>query len=756
MSFGVSASTIKGWFQYRCPRKTKYDLMPEQALKDASIQPDRRVAAWARLGDHFEKRVLDRLRQHSSLLAPPIGQERLGQAQTAAFLAGNRTESYAAQASLESSRAIRRLFGLAEDMDIRRSYPDLISIDRSGPEPIFTIIDIKATRKPTPFHMTQVAFYCRLLRAMLDDLGAPGRINDSGEIWVIHEDSSPADGIWQPHIFPLGPYLRLVDDFFKNEVPEILAQAIEADRDESFFHLYFKCEQCEYLRHCRKSIDPPRPPGSRDLSAVPGMSHEAKRVLLRRGITTVQALATSGNIVQPGVPTSWNLQRRAELLRHRAQAQLSGDIRRLPEVYSYLMPPQVDVALHLSADFDPVDGTLVTIGYLRCQNGRRRSIVKAIDDSSPDAECRALIDVLGALISDLEEIDAHNAAAEQAGASQLHAHIFVYEPAEAKYLQQALGRHLEDHVIRTGLLHAIRLFPPEDVVPEPEFRGRPPPYRPPPCEACSSNSTPFRQWYSYDLRQVSQAIGPTRLSSVYDPQPPFARDFSSLLSMEVIRGLRHREEQIPLAPVEADVLARLHAGHSLTEWLLAENRAAAEPFLRLRKKPFRLQQTLNPLNAGDLDLLHAYELLESRSALLETLVRLAKPLRQRQASRECLGELTLVDQGRNANGRQYWMLFQIPPECRDSEISPDDIGLILTNDDPDIRLDPRNWPNFSISFDYARQPDRIFVRISRTIFESGPFQAMLRANSRWVIDRAFKDLNGPRAQRFLRYLDDTP
>src|SRR3546814_7006337 len=66
-----------------------------------------------------------------------------------------------------------------------------------------------------------------------------------------------------------------------------------------------------------------------------------------------------------------------------------------------------------------------------------------------------------------------NAALPQQGNGEegTYAHIFFYEPAEATNLQRAIGRHLDDERIRSGLLHLVRLFPPEDVVPEPEFRG---------------------------------------------------------------------------------------------------------------------------------------------------------------------------------------------------------------------------------------------------------------------------------------------
>src|SRR3546814_21030973 len=78
---------------------------------------------------------------------------------------------------------------------------------------------------------------------------------------------------------------------------------------------------------------------------------------------------------------------------------------------------------------------------------------------------------------------------------------------------------------------------------------------------------------------------------------------------------------------DLDVRARLDTAARIVDWLSQENAAADTPFLRLEKQPFRVQSTLEPLDAGALDLLHAYELLDSRSALLEKLARLATPAR---------------------------------------------------------------------------------------------------------------------------------
>jgi hypothetical protein len=748
MPLSLSASTIKSWFQYRCERKTRYDIMTSAELAEARVAKDERTQPWAKLGLEFEDLVVSRLGETTPLLVPGGSAEHLGQALTRAFLQGRRPERYAAQATLDPGTAVTRALALPEGIGLRRSYSDLIRIDQSDEGPVFTIIDVKATRSSTPFHKAQVALYARLLQGMLADLRAPGRVAETGEIWFIAPGKAAADGLWETDSFALAPYLRLIDDFFLRDLPRIASRRVDAMRDDTFFHLYFKCEQCSYLVHCRQAIEAP-PPADRDVSAVPGVTHEAKRALLDRHVPTVGALAAAPGLASVG-STSWALQRRSDVLIARAEAIAQARWRRYQDVYTYLMPPQGDVALYLLADHDPVEDDLVTLGYLCRQGGTNRSLVRVLPRGGA-AERQALIEVLGGLVGDLAAVDAHNAAG---GAPLLQAHIFLYEPAEAKALQAAVARHLDDSTIRGALLHAVRLFPPEHIVPEPEFRGA---HHLPATAVRSVIEQLFALpvQVSYDLRQVTGVLAAAgALPAAYDPQGPFRRDFSSLLAMEVIRGLRQKERRtVGVDEIEADVRARLKATASLVEWLWREN-AAGQPFLRLVKHPFRFQETLDPLNAADLDLLQAYELLETRSQLLETLVRLAQPARLRQISGECLGGLTLTHHGRR--GRICWFRFQVPPESRDSELSADDIGLILTNDDPDIRLNQQRWQEFAMSLrpgDGAG--DSIVVHMRARLADAPEFQRLLRETGPggWYIDRTFKDINGPRIQAFLSHLD---
>lgn len=748
MPNGLSASAIKSWFQYRCERKTRYDMMTRAERDDATIVKVESGAAWAEEGDRFEERVLARLAAQQSLLQPgPEDEGRLGQAETIAFLKGETRQAVATQLGLEEGPTLRRALGLPEDISINRSFADLV-FRESGPDGVnFRIVDIKATRASTSFHRAQVAFYALLLQGMLADLGVAAQVDPSGAVWHIKAGSRVSEGLTDPAAFPLKPYLRMVEDFFRRDVGRIAGRRVVGGLDETAFHLYFKCEQCDYLSHCRRAIEQPNP-AEYDLSAVLGVSQEGKAALRARRMRTVGDLVRAG--LGPSGPTSWSLQRRSDAIVARAGALAASEIRRLEDTICYLAPPRIHRGFYLLADHDAVEDNLITLGYRRT-GAEPREVIRVLREGDPIEERNALLEVFGALIEDLTAVDEHNASAD--AANQLQTHIFIYEPSEAKTIQAAVGRHLEDPQVRASLLHAVRLFPPEAVIPEPEFRGA----HHLPAAAIRSI---LEQLYalpckvSYDLRQVSEVLHAAGfLPSAYAPGPAFRREFSSLLSMEVIRGLRDgRPGAASTADVVQDIRDRLTIAADLVAWLLAQNAAASQPFLRLEKEPFRFQATLDPFAAVDLDVLHAYELLESRSTFLETLVRLAQPARVRQQRRECLGRLTLVDQGRYANGRR-WLMFSIPDESSEAEVSPDELGLILTDDSPDLRLNSNRWPDLRVNIRYG-DGGAVFVTMSAQQYGSPLVQRLLRSTPRqgWFIDKTYLDYNGPRVRTFLQQL----
>lgn len=760
MRLAVSASTIKSWFQYRCERKTRYETMPYDERDSIPILRDKIERPWAMLGNEYEKQVIENLSSCKSILRPSSGEEYLSQSMSVAFLENSRHEEYAYQLVLEQTPTLNQLIQLPNNVKVRRSIADVIHIDRTAADPVFRVIDIKAVQHATTFHKAQVAFYSLMLKATLADLNLSGSVAATGQIWHMPNTTS-GEGAYDVEEFRLQPYERLVIDFFRNEVPEIAQKIVRPGQDDTFFHIYFKCEQCEYLRHCTRAIDEGLRPEDRDVSAIPGVSHESKRSLHRFGLTTVGKVADLLGNKQRSELESWGLRRRADALSMRAKALINGDVARLADVVTYLMPPRVDVGLHLVVDVDPVDNNIAAIGYLYSEKGHDRFEVEVLAGGNPEQESAALRKVLGRLIQDLTAIDRHNRDNEDSPDRQIQAHIFLYEPSEAKGLQEAVARHLENPQIRAGLLHLIRMFPPENVVPEPEFRG----VHHLPATALRSV---FEQVYalpvmvSYDLRQVTEALARTDrgFNDPYRPDKEFKREFSSRLSVDVCRQMR--DGQFDPKLVEEDVRRRLRSIRALTTWLWAENEDAARQeggraFLRLNKKPFRFQATFDPLNAVDLDVLQAFELLEDRSGLLNTLITLALPFAQRRDSARCIAQMTHKKSWKTDWG-QYSMVFGVPRESQDNELTSDNFNLILTNDDPDIRLNPQLWPLHRVRI-APEKPEyggrTVLVNVTADVYEGAEFQRLLRnaqESGGWFLDQTYKNFTAERAANFLSYL----
>lgn len=61
MPLSLSASTVKSWFQYRCPGKTRYETLSSKERDAIPILRDLVTPPWAKLGSQFERQVVTRL-----------------------------------------------------------------------------------------------------------------------------------------------------------------------------------------------------------------------------------------------------------------------------------------------------------------------------------------------------------------------------------------------------------------------------------------------------------------------------------------------------------------------------------------------------------------------------------------------------------------------------------------------------------------------------------------------------------------------
>jgi len=103
------------------------------------------------------------------------------------------------------------------------------------------------------------------------------------------------------------------------------------------------------------------------------------------------------------------------------------------------------------------------------------------------------------------------------------------------------------------------------------------------------------------------------------------------------------------------------------------------------------------------------------------------------------------------------IIFRVPPESRETDLAPGAFNLILTDDDPDLRLDPTAWGSIGCRFEPPRpgfedRTDQIRVSMAENDFLAPVFRTMFARSlteSVWCLDAAFGDINGPRAAQFL-------
>lgn len=738
----LTATLIKEWFQYRCDRKACLDLMGDLRLQEIPIQLSDRVAH-QKFWDDFELDSISSLEREGSILKASIGEryDTLEGEVSRNFLLDPGPHRYAYQLNLGEDDTWIRARHPHADFRVGRSIPDLVEALHQPDGLSFQISDFKAVQQAANFHRVQVAYYSLVLENLLSVLNQDGNkrtVHSEGAIiFLPHTVGLPA----RREAFPLAPYRRMLHEFMERDLPRILDQAnrpYDPSADTPAFHLYFKCEACRYLPHCRTRIEGPSP-DQWDACAVPGLSPQTRELLRSYTARTVGNLATlsPANISQDHP----NLRRRVARLSERAQALVTQSARRIPGAQTFLMPETVDIAFHLSLDVDAVSNTIVRIGYLRVESGIESSCLRIIRGETLEDEFDALIEILGNLCKELHDIDAANSA--NPGTGKI-VHMYIFEPHEGTALKEALGRHLHRPEIRTGLLDLLRMFPPENVIPDPTYRDL---YHFP---ATALRPVVERLFalpvkVSHDLPQVGVALG---LSPTHAPTEALRKEFSGSLALDAIRQFRKSHEDAPTPEeLESDLLSRLRAQVAVADFLLQENQRADDQFLRLSKQPFRLSQSLNPLGLEELDLLMALELLDSHSGLLTALSRLAMPLEERYDSGSCVPYLTVERIFPLERSGWHGIEFSIPADINVGELNREMPFVILHRDDPAVRLDPTAWPSTKVMITELNRTSVILETNGKALVEN------LRTNpTGWCLEEAFYRGNHDRCLKFLKGL----
>lgn len=395
------------------------------------------------------------------------------------------------------------------------------------------IIDIKLTARPSQGYFAEVAYYSMTLAGWLIDEGLAGDfvVTGNAAVWPGSHDASNLvrvkREIEDQHLTPTFDQLRaamqedleevpfdvfvlFIRRFLQTEVPQVLTIVQQASWQNLEWHVDNRCSFCDYLGENRppSANDPhvvahpkhclPMAQGQDHLSRVPFVSRGARQSLLQDGVVQVADLAqrqpadTCFDSHQTLRATRTVVSSRAQSLQNQqtSLAQQSGT--------SASMPRWADLKIYLTVDFDVGSAITVAFGLKafwyepRSQNspltGDRnyqawKAHARVIDQRDINTEQRELLVFLREIHDILEQVrQIDNQTASNPAVSGLNqwqraqhrttVQFYLWDDLQFQHLTRVIGRHLDAIMQQGDISYLTWLFPPEELLPNPDLSTR--------------------------------------------------------------------------------------------------------------------------------------------------------------------------------------------------------------------------------------------------------------------------------------------
>ena len=648
-----------------------------------------------------------------------------------------------------------------------RARPDIIWIRPFGtgaplianpdppPEYEIHIIDVKMAAEPSLRHFTEVTYYALSLAAALAENGMSVRYGVSAEgfIWPGSHDANEfrnlvlgfqakgeGDPVTRALIDTLIPvpyevYQVHVKQFFEERLLRVLGQG-PAD---AMWHVGPRCQLCDYIPYCRQEAQ-----DCDHLSRLPWLNRGQAELIRQNGITTTNSLRTA---IAENTPqwqaaesSSHQLRASAPILSVRAEALATGQAVAIAGRKCALMPAWSDQNIFVTIHFDPGSGITFAMGAVRVyfQPGRNAGdppqveehllVVDRVDAMNPDTERARLIEFVTIVSSWLQDVSNTNAGLP--AAQRVSSHIFFWDMLEVRQLRRVFERHMNHPDVVDLIELLIRLFPPDQVLPDPElFKSQPGTIVKDVVRLLLG--LPIAHDYSLfdtantlfpDLKENGDPYEfrvPFGFSTPMSDQIPFERAYE-LWQDRIF--LRHFDSRFPPSQWRTYTRDELYEGIKRAtstrlralQQVVRKLRDHYRDRLTLRKAPFSAAapvQTRIPERARSLI---AFEKLNVACQELENRQRRLLPVAEREAHffsirglRPAIGVEydSRIDAIRAANPRYAvaeLLAFTFASTSRDARINEGDFLLALSNEDDDVQLDVPWRKYLGLSFPDAR------------------------------------------------------
>jgi hypothetical protein len=359
--FRTNPSAVARYFFHDCERFLYYTaadpaLRKSHGIPKPEFDHSPLVEAILASGYRWEEEVVTRLLKGRVAVAPGAGvlhTRRLSPAQTVRHLRREPAGRFLYQPTLVPPRVFYERYGIDPELVVLSdNHPDLVEVlaDGDGGR-LLRVIDVKRGDALKLTHRVQILLYALELQAILDAEGiTTARVDlDHGAVWLGKQP--------EPEVFALGAFRPHLERFLRRDLGRILA----GEPEDAHWHLYARCEWCEFFDHCRDEMR-----RTNDLSRLEQLTPYGKRHLVEEaGVRTLPEL---GRFLKRA-DADEVLDRCASLAgqRHRLAVRveaLESDEPRLHGAASPDLPQGENVGLFLTLQQEPLGQVVYLAGLL--------------------------------------------------------------------------------------------------------------------------------------------------------------------------------------------------------------------------------------------------------------------------------------------------------------------------------------------------------------------------------------------------------
>jgi hypothetical protein len=359
--FRTNPSAIARYFFHDCERFL-YFSSAGAALRYKAGIPTREfdhsplVEAILASGYQWEEEVITRLLKGRVLISPGSGAlhtRRLSAAQTVRALREEKAGRFLYQPTLSPPLSFYEAYGIDSALvTLSANHPDLVEIlPADAGRRLLRVIDVKRGEALKLTHRVQVLLYALELQSLLDAEGIDDTRADLdyGSVWLGKEAA--------PEAFRLTDFRAHLEKFLRFDLMRVLS----GDAEDARWHLYHRCEWCEFFEHCREEMR-----RRDDVSRLVQLTTYGKRHLLEKA--GVQSLTELGRFLKRA-DADEVLDRCASLAgqRHRLRVRVAALEHQEPRLHgasSPDLPRGENVGIFLTLQQEPLGQSIYLAGIL--------------------------------------------------------------------------------------------------------------------------------------------------------------------------------------------------------------------------------------------------------------------------------------------------------------------------------------------------------------------------------------------------------